>query len=141
MIEGHVTIALGGKHWSIPPLKWKVVKAIEPHMLNLYKEAKAAEIELELKEDFLDKLASLVFKVVQCADPDDGDPPPANRDEFDDLPFNSRQLLSLIPTVGQACGLAKAKPNGSGESDEGKQTGTVSSLTPVLRQDGQPTPS
>ena len=140
MIDGHVGIALGGKHWSIPPLKWKIVKGVEPHMINLYKEAKLAEVELELKEDFLDKLAALVFKVVRCADPDDGDPPPENRDAFDDLAFNSRELLALIPIVGQACGLTKVKPNGSGESDEGKQTGASLSLTPAPRQDG-PSPT
>jgi hypothetical protein len=126
LIDGHTTFALGGKSWSVPPLPWRVVKRIEPSMLALYKEAKRAEVDLELKTDFLDMLATVVFHVLECADSHDGDPPPT-REAFEDLPFHSRDLLALLPRVGAACGLQKAKPNGAGagESDEGKPIGTT----------------
>jgi hypothetical protein len=142
MIEGNVAFSLGGKTWSVPPLPWKIIKIIEPALLDLYKDAKRAEVELEINPEFLDKLANLVFRVVQYADPDDGDPPPT-REEFENLHFKSADLLVCLPLVGKAAGLQKEKPNGAdkGESDAGKQTGTVLSLTPALAPAGPPSPS
>jgi hypothetical protein len=146
MIEGHVEFVLGGKHWSIPPLKWKTVKFVEPAFFGLYRAAKDAEEAgaLTFDEPFLDRLASLVFRVACCADPDDGDPPPKSREAFEDLEFRSADLVALLPLVGKVSGLVKAaKGNGQdqGESDAGKQTGTVLSLTPAPLQDGPPPPS
>ena len=122
MIDGHFAFELGGKKWSVPPLPWRVVKRIEPSMIALYREAQQAEANFEFKEGFLDKLAGLVFTVIECADTKDGDPPPT-REAFEELAFHSRDLLGLLPTVGQACGLQKQKANGAGQSEDPKPTG------------------
>jgi hypothetical protein len=125
MTDADETISLGGKTWTIPPLPFVVCKKMQPALIRLSQKAVHAASTDNLSaftEEDIEDLAKWVWTATQNAS--DGEA--VTRDQFEHLRFSVQDLLVAYPPVARACGLkwGKAKPNGEGESEEGKQTGT-----------------
>jgi hypothetical protein len=115
------TITLGGKTWVIPPLPFKVCKRMQSPLIRISEKAIEAVHTKRINafvDDDIETLACWVWEATQNAE--EGDK--LTMEEFEALRFSVQDLLGAFPAVARACGLkwGPSKPNGTGESDEGK---------------------
>jgi hypothetical protein len=116
-------ISLGGRRWTLAPLPWRAVRAIQPALGAVWSALgeSGGFGTVRLAEADLDRFAMAVWIATQSAE----DGPKMNFDEFSDLRFAVIDLVRALPTVAAACGMTRAAV-GAGEAapEAGKSIGT-----------------
>jgi hypothetical protein len=96
-------IALGGRRWTAPHLPFRIIKAIQPALFDIYLAAGGPTISSDsfarLGETELDRLAEATWRAVAFVDPT------LSYAEFLDLPFSVGELIQAFPSVAKAAGL------------------------------------
>ncbi len=112
---------LGGKTWDLAPMPWRVVKSLQPKLLDLWStlaELGSANV-IKVGEAELDRLADCVYAATQHAA--EGDK--LTRQEFDELPITAREMVSAVPAVATALGLREAASKEEADSAGKASTG------------------
>ena len=103
MSEETFEIALGGRRWAAPHLPFRVIKAIQPALFDIYLAAGGPAISSDsvarLGEAQLDRLAEATWRAAAFVDPT------LSYAEFLDLPFSVGELIEAFPSVAKAAGL------------------------------------
>lgn len=114
-------VTLGAKTWDLAPLPWRVVKGLQPKLLDLW--AALAELGsanvIRVGEADLDRLADCVYAATQHAA--EGDK--LSREQFDELPITAREMVSAVPAVAVALGLREAASQEEADSAGKASTG------------------
>ena len=98
-------VDLGGCHWDLPHLPFRLVKKIQPAVAAISRafptalDAQRALVNLD--EAALDAIADVVFAAVNAVD----GAPSMSKDAFYELPFASGNLVAALPSVLSACGM------------------------------------
>jgi hypothetical protein len=96
-------VELADRGWNIPRLPFRLVKAIQPAIYEVYLAAGGEGMTDEtascLEEADLDVLAEAVWRACSYVDV------PLTFDAFLDLPFSVEDLLKALPAVARAVGL------------------------------------
>ena len=114
-------VTLGGKTWALAPLPWRVVKSVQPKLLDLWATLAglgAANV-IKIGEADLDRLADCVYAATQHAA--EGDE--LSREQFDDLPITAKEMVSAVPAVAIALGLREAASKEEADSAGKASTG------------------
>ena len=103
MSEEAFAISLGGRTWAIPHLPFRVIKAIQPVLFDIYVAAggpsMSGESVARLNEAQLDRLAEATWRAVSFVEPE------LSFANFLDLPFSVGELIQAFPSVAKAAGL------------------------------------
>jgi hypothetical protein len=103
MSEEAFAVSLGGRRWAVPHLPFRLIKAIQPALFDVYLEAggpaMSSESVARLSEAQLDRLAEATWRAVAFVDPE------LSYAEFLDLPFSVGELIQAFPSVARAAGL------------------------------------
>ena len=112
-------VTLGGKTWDLAPLPWRVVKSVQPKLLDLWATLAGlgADNVIRVGEADLDKLSDCVLAAVSYVDPT------MTRGEFDELPITAREMVSAVPAVAIALGLREAASKEEADSAGKASTG------------------
>ena len=96
-------IALGGRRWTAPHLPFRIIKAIQPALFDIYLAAGGPSMSSDsvarLGEPQLDRLAEATWRAVAFVEP------ALSYAEFLDLPFSVGELIQAFPAVAKAAGL------------------------------------
>jgi hypothetical protein len=96
-------IALAGRQWTAPHLPFRIIKAIQPALFDIYLAAggqsMSADSVARLGEAQLDRLAEATWRAVSFVDP------ALSFADFLDLPFSVGELIQAFPAVARAAGL------------------------------------
>jgi len=113
-------IALGGRRWTAPHLPFRIIKAIQPALFDIYLAAGGPSMSSDsvarLGEPQLDRLAEATWRAVAFVEP------ALSYAEFLDLPFSVGELIQAFPAVAKAAGLrpgqnaAREAPHEPGKS-------------------------
>ncbi len=107
MSEETFEIALGGRRWAAPHLPFRVIKAIQPALFDIYLEAGGPSMSSDsvarLGEAQLDRLAEATWRAIAHVDP------ALSYADFLDLPFSVGELIQAFPSVAKAAGLRPGK--------------------------------
>jgi len=122
--EDAFAISLGGKIWAIPHLPFRVIKAIQPALFDIYLAAGGPSMSSEsvarLSEAQLDRLAEATWRAVAFIEPE------LTLANFLDLPFSVGELIQAFPSVARAVGL---RPGGSdGQASPARATPEASQV-------------
>jgi hypothetical protein len=100
-------VSLGGRRWAVPHLPFRAIKAIQPVLFDIYREAGGAAMSGEsvarLSEAQLDRLAEATWRAVSFVDSE------LSYAEFLELPFSVGELIQAFPSVARAAGLRPGK--------------------------------
>ena len=109
-------IALGGRRWAAPHLPFRLIKAIQPALFDIYLGAGGPSMSSDsvarLGEAQLDRLAEATWRAVAYVDP------ALSYADFLDLRFSVGELIQAFPSVAKAAGLrpgSSATPEASHE--------------------------
>jgi hypothetical protein len=112
-------LSLGGRTWTIAPLSWRKCKEVEPLLFAFFRAAANAGADVILMDRaVLNGLADAAFIAISAAEPT------VTRDQFDDLPFASRDLLMITPVIARAVGMEPVAARGAAEPLGELATGT-----------------
>ena len=102
----YLTIILAGRNWRVPILAPRQNRVVLPGLLALGSDP---------AEDY-DTLCDVVFAALSRAHPE------LDRDEFDDLPIATYELLDALPTIAKQTGFLKHRSQGSGSAESINQS-------------------
>ena len=106
MSEETFEIALGGRSWAAPHLPFRLIKAIQPALFDIYLEAGGPSMSSDsvarLGEAQLDRLAEATWRAIAHVEP------ALSYADFLDLPFSVGELIQAFPSVARAAGLRPA---------------------------------
>lgn len=117
-------ITLAGKQWPVPLLAPRQNRKVVPLLVSVGLITDARSIS----EELYGKLLDIVYLALSRAHPN------LARDEFDDMPIQTMELVNAIPTIAEQTGMLKAGE--PGELQGSRQTGTTSSPTSPVPQAG-----
>ena len=96
-------VDLGGRHWDLPHLPFRLVKKIQPAVAAISRQFPTAldaqRALVNLDEAALDAIADVVFQAISHADK------ALTKDAFYELSFASGDLVAALPSVLSACGM------------------------------------
>ena len=96
-------VELGGCHWDLPHLPFRLVKQIQPAVAAISRQFPTAldaqRALVNLDEAALDAIAGVVFAAISHVDA------AHSKDDFYELPFASGDLVAALPSVLSACGM------------------------------------
>jgi hypothetical protein len=107
-------LELGGKSWDIPVLPFKLVKKIQPVILQVYTSLGGSALTVEsmsnIDEAVLDKVLGAVQMVAGHVDKD------VTVESLNELPFSVVDLMMTFPVLAQCCGFKPALKSAVGGS-------------------------
>ena len=117
-------VELAGRHWEIPHLPFRAIKAIQPALFQIYNDAGGAEMTTTsvaaLGEAQIERLAQATFRALACVDRS------LTYEAFLELPFSVGDLLLAFPSVAKAAGL---RPQNEAATAEASPPAGKSTLT------------
>ena len=117
-------VRLAGRHWELPHLPFRAIKAIQPALFRIYDAAGGAHMSVGsiamLGEDDIERLAYATWRAISEVDPG------LTFEEFMDLRFSVHDLLISFPSVAQAIGLRPGDSRATSEAspESGKSIST-----------------
>jgi hypothetical protein len=111
--EESYVVALAGRSWALPPLPFRLVKAIQPALFQAYAQA-AAQGDGALTEAQIDPLAEATWRALSHVEPS------LTREDFLSLPFSLSDLFAALPAVAQAAGLRLQAATAEASPETGK---------------------
>jgi hypothetical protein len=106
--EETFVISLAGRRWAAPHLPFRVIKAIQPTLFDVYLAAGGPSMSNDsvarLGEAQLDRLAEATWRAIAFVDP------ALSLADFLDLPFSVGELIQAFPSVARAAGLRPGAP-------------------------------
>lgn len=103
MTNEHVfPVELGGRHWDLPRLPWRIVRKVQPGIARQSEalvDGDTASILRRLDAAMLAEQTHLVLLALQVAEPE------LTLDQLDELPITLEQLAIAQIAVLSACGL------------------------------------
>jgi hypothetical protein len=103
MSDDTFPVDLGGVHWDLPHLPFRLVKRIQPAVAAVSRQFPTAldaqRALVNLDEAALDAIAGVVFSAIGYVDAT------RSKDDFYELPFASGDLMAALPSVLSACGM------------------------------------
>lgn len=118
MSEESFEVNLAGRRWALPPLPFRVVKAVQPALFQAYADAAQAG-DKGLSEAQIDALAGAVWRALAHVEPG------LTLDAFVSLPFSVADLLAALPAVARAVGLSAQAATAEASPEPGKSTSTA----------------
>ncbi len=125
MREDTFPIRLGGRHWDLPHLSFRAIKAIQPALFRIYGAAGGPHMSTgsiaALDEEDIERLAKATWRAISEVDPS------LSFEQFIDLRFSVHDLLTAFPSVAQAIGLRPGEHQATSEAspERGKSTSTL----------------
>lgn len=120
-MQQDLSFDLGGHKVYLSPFPWRAVRALQPALfaLNAKINGEGNGSIAGLNEADLEQLAGVVFSAMQHHEIGSL---VVTREEFDDLPISSADLMRALPAIARAAGLIPRKLDGAAEaaSDAGK---------------------
>ena len=103
MSEEMFPVALAGRQWNLPHLPFRVIKVIQPLLLQIFQDAGGAKMSAasiaQLSESHLDRLAQACWRALAHVDQS------LSLESFLDLPFSVSELMQTFPAIAKAAGL------------------------------------
>jgi hypothetical protein len=115
--EAPFVAELAGRRWELPHLSFRIIKAIQPALFQLYSET-ARSGNQPLSEAQIDGLATVVWRALASVDP------ALELDAFLDMPFSVADLFRNLPVVAEAAGL-RVQAAAEASPEMGKSTSTA----------------
>lgn len=117
MTEEAFVIELAGRRWTLPHLPFRIIKAIQPALFQVYSET-AQMGAPPLTEAQIDNLAGAAWRAIAYVDPS------LAFDDFLSLPFTVADLFVILPMVAQAAGLRVQLATTEASPEMGKSIST-----------------
>lgn len=121
------TIELGGKHWPVPMLAPRqnrhvvpAIIALGPKFSNTATSRTTASVYRNVDESVYDNLLDVSFWALKRAHP------AMERDEFEDMPISTNELMLALPIVARQSGMIKAATAAEAAA-AGEETGAAAS--------------
>lgn len=105
---------LGGRHWALPHLPFRLIKSIQPALFKAYADAG----EGALDEAQIENLAQCAWRAVAYVEP------AFTFEEFLGLRFSVADLFAALPAVAQAAGLRPQTATQEASPSSGKSIST-----------------
>ena len=103
MSDATFAVELAGRRWDLPHLPFRVIKAIQPALFQVYADAGADAVSTRsvaaLGEPQLERLAEATWRAISHVDG------ALSYDDFLALPFSVSDLIKAFPAVARASGL------------------------------------